>query len=58
MDQLSPLGGLLKNKKEESHGNTIEYRIRFYLVMGIPIQKMESSKQLGRFWRLDAVTNS
>ena len=24
MDQLSPLGGLLKNKKEESHVNTME----------------------------------
>lgn len=58
MDQLSPLGGLLKNKKSKDHGNTIEYRIRFHRVMGIPIQKIESSKQLGRFWRLDAVTNS
>jgi hypothetical protein len=43
MDQLSPLGGLLKNKKEKSHGNTMEYRIRFHLVMGIPILKIESS---------------
>jgi hypothetical protein len=24
MDQLSPLGDLLKNKKEEPHGNTME----------------------------------
>ncbi|GGM26563.1 hypothetical protein GCM10010129_83800 [Streptomyces fumigatiscleroticus] len=24
MDQLSPLGDLFKNKKEESHGNTME----------------------------------
>ena len=23
-DQLSPLGGLLKNKKEESYGNSME----------------------------------
>jgi hypothetical protein len=26
MDQLSPLGDLLKNKKEESHVNTMELR--------------------------------
>jgi hypothetical protein len=34
MDQLSPLGDLLKNKKEESHVNTMEYGL--ILFMGIP----------------------